>query len=201
MGDGGIGELIQAGRDVVSDTLGPEAAARYDRAPSTREKGAILGEAAMAQTIGPELYEAFKDMDPELRTMVFNSLAALQSEGLEAEDQFSEGLQKALTQKVYGGDNPDGSRGTSRTALFTPLSILEGELFQARQKEFSKAERDKVQNRVTRELVIAGRQAAGQEVDDTADVVFERPDGSKVRLTEDGDKITERSGSQDGLAP
>ena len=201
MGDGGMEELIKAGRDVVEDTLGPEAASRYDRAPSSREKGVILGEAAMAQTIGPELYEAFKDMDPEIRTMVFSSLAVLQSEGLEAEDKFSEGLKKALTKKVYGGDNPDGSRGTSRTALFTPIAILEGELSQAKQKEFSKAERDKVQNRVTRELVIAGRQAAGQEIDETADVVFERPDGSRVRLTEAGDKISERSPSQGGLVP
>jgi len=59
--------------------------------------------------------------------------------------------------------------------------------------EGGKAERDRVQGRITRALVVAGMEAAGETVDDTADVVFTRPDGQELRINQNGDIV--RGGS------
>ena len=195
VGDGSAAQLLKAARDVVEDALGPEAAARFDRAESPRDRGGILGEAALAQTLGPETYDAVRNMAPRLRAMVFEGFATLQAEGIVQNDgKFAEGLERAFTKKKSSGTNPDGTPGPVRTALFVPLSILEAELEQAEKLDMTeggKAARDTVKNRVLHALVLAGREEAGQKMADTDDVVFERPGGKNVRITDDGRRISE----------
>ena len=180
-------ELLETARDLVKDLLGGEALAEFDKAETPRDRSVIMQEAAYAQVMGPEMFAATRDMEPQMRSLLFNSMSKLQSEGLHANEKFSEGLNKALTEQVYTGDNEDGTRGTTRTALFGPLSILEAELYQANQQEWGKEARDRVQNKMTRALIIAGMEAAGEEVNDAADVVFARPDGTEVRINDEGD--------------
>ena len=188
-------ELLKAAGDLVSELLGDGERRKFDKAETPRERSVFMQEAAIAQAMGPEMYEATRHLAPLMRNMLFNTMATLQGEGLHDNEIFSAGLNKALTEPVYSGDNQDGSRGTSRTALFVPLSILEAELEQAKTLDLDggKAARDRVQNRITRALVIAGMEAAGETVDDTADVVFARPDGSELRINENGDSTRRKS--------
>lgn len=180
-------DLLDSARKLIEGTLGPADLAKFDAAQTAADRGEILQRVANVQLLGEEFAEATRDMDPEMFSMLMASMSTLQAEGLHDNDAFSEGLVKALTKPVYGGDNEDGSRGETRTALFASLTILEAELYQAEQEEWSLPARRRIQNKLTRELVIAGMEASGQEIDDTADVVFKRPDGTEVRITEDGE--------------
>lgn len=182
-------DLLDSTRKLIEGTLGAEDLAKFDAAQTTADRAEILQRVADVQNLGPELAAATRDLDPELLDMLVASLSTIQAVGLEANDAFSEGLNNALTKPVYTGDNEDGSGGLTRTALFATFSILEAELYQAEQEEWSLPERRRIQNKLTRELIIAGMEAAGQEIDDTADVVFELPDGTEVRINEEGDRI------------
>jgi hypothetical protein len=137
--------------------------------------------------LGRELYDIVKDMDPEMSDALFEGWSVLQQAGLEQEPGVSEGLLNALTIKRDGGTNEDGSPGVPRTALEVPLSILRAEMHQAKTPE----EKARVRNLMTRELLLAAREEAGKEADDTADVVLTDVAGKKTRITPKGELIRE----------
>lgn len=186
-------EVLESARNLIEDTLGPADLAKFDAAKTVADRAAVLQRVANVQILGKELFEATRYMDPVMFGMLLSSMSKLQAEGLHDNEAFSEGLDKALTKPVYTGDNEDGSRGPTRTALFAELSILEAELEQAKQLEWGFEARKRVQNKITRALVIAGMEASGQAIDDTADVVFKRSDGTEVRIDEDGEMTRVKS--------
>lgn len=185
-GDGGLAEWTQAAEDVVRETLGERGLKRFREAESRREQDGVLAEAGYAQAVGPELYQVTEYMGPHMRQALFKGLGTLQGLGYgEGEsDPFWEGLQRALTVKK-SSTNPDGTPGVARTPLEVPLGILAAELEQAE----TPAERDAVRARILREMVIAGREEAGETVDDTEDVVIYEgaKGGTRVVITPEGE--------------
>jgi hypothetical protein len=131
---------------------------------------------------------------------MLNALAGLQRyETLEG-DKLKEGLRKALTVKREGPTPDDGSAPTrARTALELELQILEGELHQAvrarmladGQDEAARKKADVqhqlVTGKITRALVIAAREEAGETVDDTGDIAIGGTSSVAVVLTEEGE--------------
>ncbi|MDO9403537.1 MAG: filamentous hemagglutinin N-terminal domain-containing protein [Polaromonas sp.] len=179
-------ELLQAARDVVQDALGEKGLAKFNAAESARERGAVLQEAAYAQAVGPELYAATESMGQPMRQALFTGMGQLQQLGfMDGGTDLSEGLNKALFVKREGGLNADGTPGPARTRLEVAMLMLETELAQAQ----TVGERKRVQNKLTREMIVAARQEEGETVDEDEEVVIVNNNGETSRITSDGDVV------------
>ncbi len=105
-----------------------------------------------------------------------------------------------MTVKVAPPQPASGSApGPARTVLETELQILESELIEAnrerlRAEALGEAERKAaevshklVTGRIARALVVAAREAAGEEVNDSGDVEIASNGETRVVLTEKGE--------------
>ncbi|RCW68210.1 filamentous hemagglutinin N-terminal domain-containing protein [Pseudorhodoferax soli] len=206
-------EFLANARRVVDDLLGPEAAAAFDRG-NDEQRRQILNDAGFAMLINnKDLQQATKDMSDDMRGATLNALATLQGYGTLETEALAEGLRKAMTEKIAAPRPDDGSApDRARTALETELQILEGELYQADLNRMraegqdaaarAKAEQEHqlVTGRIARAMVIAAREAAGEAVDDTADVVVSSNDDVQMVLTEEG-RIVEKPKSRPPATP
>ncbi len=199
------GEFLESAREIVRNSLG-DAAEKDFVAGNDQQRRQILDEVMWVNMIDePEMVEATRSMGRDMRGAMLNVLAGLQRyETLEA-PALQAGLRKALSVKREGPTPDDGSAPTrARTALELELEILEGELHQAvrermRADSFDEAARKKaddaqkrVSGKITRALVIAAREEAGETVDDTGDIELGGDDQFSVRVTEAGEIVQAR---------
>lgn len=175
-------ELLDFAKKAAEELLGKGAATRLDEAKTPEQRGRIAQEMLYAMNVGPEMYDATRDLNNDMRGALYTSLSDLQKLGLTDDPTLANGLKDAL-EKQREGTNPDGSpRGT---AMQEPLLKLQRELAYA----FTPLEKERVQRRMTRELIYSAKEQAGETVDRKADLVIEEPDGGKVRFTEAGDLV------------
>lgn len=175
-------ELLEFAKKAAEDLLGKDAATRLDEAKTPEQRGRIAQEMLYAMNVGPEMYEVTRDLNNDMRGALFTSLSDLQKLGLADDTTLAKGLKDAL-EKQREGTNPDGSqRGT---AMQEPLLKLQRELAYA----FTPLEKERVQRRLTRELIFSAKEQAGETVDRSADLVIEDTEGGKVHFTEAGDLV------------
>lgn len=175
-------ELLDTATQVAEDLLGKDAADQLATAKTPEQRGRIAQEMLYAMNVGPEMYDVTRDLNDDMRGALFTSLSDIQKLALADDPALADGLKNAL-EKQREGTNPDGSpRGT---AMQEPLLKLQRELAYAA----TPVERERVQRRMTRELIHSAKEQAGETVDRKADLVIEEPDGGKVRFTEAGDLV------------
>ncbi|MFY8043301.1 MAG: filamentous hemagglutinin N-terminal domain-containing protein, partial [Rhodoferax sp.] len=175
-------ELLDTATQVAEDLLGKDAADQLATAKTPEQRGRIAQEMLYAMNVGPKMYEVTRDLNDDMRGALFTSLSDIQKLALADDPALADGLKNAL-EKQREGTNPDGSpRGT---AMQEPLRKLQRELAYAA----TPVERERVQRRMTRELIHSAKEQAGETVDRKADLVIEEPDGTKVRFTEAGDLV------------
>ena len=183
-----------------------EDAERQFNAGNDAQRREIINEVVWVNLINDrDLAQATRDMGRDMRGAMLNALAGLQRYDTLADPKLKEGLSKALTVKREGPRPDDGSAPTrARTALELELEILEGELHQAvrarmRADSLDDAARKEadvqhqlVTGKITRALVIAAREEAGETVDDTGDIEIGGDDQTSVRVTEAGEIVNAR---------
>jgi len=175
-------ELLDSAVEAATDLLGKDAADQLAAAKTPEQRGQIAQEMLYAMNVGPDMYDVTRDLNNDMRGALFTSLADIQKLALTDDPALADGLKAALERKREG-NNPDGS--PLGTALQEPLRKLQRELAYA----FTPVERERVQRRMTRELINSAKEQAGETVDRKADLVIEEPDGTKVRFTEAGDLV------------
>jgi hypothetical protein len=193
-------EFLDASRAVIGDALGPQAVEDFNRGTDeVRRK--ILDEARWVYFLDDkDLQAATRDMGRDMRGTTLNALSLLQGYGTLESEALDKGLRQALTAKVAPPPPADGSApGPARTALQTELQILEAELIEANRARLradgqGEAERKAaeeshklVTGRIARALVVAAREAAGEDVDDGGDIEIATNGGTRVVLTEKGE--------------
>jgi hypothetical protein len=175
-------EILDGAEKNARELLGEAAAERLKNAKTPEARAQVTQEMVYAINVGPEMYDVTRDLNNDMRGALFTSLSDIQKLALADDPALADGLKNALS-KQREGNNPDGSpRGT---AMQEPLLKLQRELAYA----FTPAERERVQRRMTRELIHSAKEQAGETVDRKADLVIEEPDGTKVRFTEAGDLV------------
>jgi hypothetical protein len=132
--------------------------------------------------VGPEIYDATRDLNNDMRGVLFTALSEIQMLSLVDDPALADGLENAL-KKRREGTNPDGS--APGTAMQEPLLRLQRELAFAQ----TPVDRERVQRRLTRELMFSTREQVGETVDRKADLVVVEPGGTLVRFTEAGDLV------------
>jgi hypothetical protein len=182
-------EMIKDAAEMIEGELGKTMADKFRAAKTPQERGPILQEVAYKQNVGEDIYDGTASMNDEMRSSLFESWVTIQNAGVDDGGKFSENLQKSLSVKRDTGPNEDGTPGVPRTRLQVPLDVLELELKLAKTPE----EKERVKNKITRELVIAAKEEGGEKVDENADVVLVNDvDGTTVRINADGEKVTEK---------
>jgi filamentous hemagglutinin family protein len=175
-------EILDGAEELARDLLGEAAAERLKNAKTPEARAWVTQEMLYAINVGPEMYDVTRGLNDDMRGVLFTSLSDIQKLALADDPALADGLKNALA-KQREGTNPDGSaRGT---AMQEPLLKLQRELAFAA----SPVERERVQRRMTRELIHSAKEQAGETVDRKADLVIEEPDGGKVRFTEAGDLV------------
>ncbi len=193
-------EFLDDSRAVIGDALGPEAVDAFNRGTDdTRRK--ILDDARWAYFLDDkDLQAATRNMSRDMRGTTLNALSMLQSYGTLESEALDQGLRRALTVKVTPPQPASGSApGPARTALETELNILESELLEATrmrmradgqgeaERQAAELEHKRVTGRIARALVVAAREAAGEDVNDSGDLEIANNGESRMVLTEQGE--------------
>ena len=193
-------EFLNDSRAVIGDALGPEAVEAFNRGTDdTRRK--ILDDARWAYFLDDkDLQAATRNMSRDMRGSTLNALSMLQSYGTLESEALDQGLRRALTVKVTPPQPASGSApGPARTALETELNILESELLEANrmrmradgqgdaERQAAELEHQRVTGRIARALVVAAREAAGEDVNDSGDLEIANNGASRMVLTEQGE--------------
>jgi hypothetical protein len=180
-----LAEETALARDIVESELGAGAAAEFDAGDLGKRKK-LVNEVAFKVTVGEDFFDGLRDRSAELRGAFFSSYATAQDSGLLDDPALEAGLRRQLSELRQSATPEDGSGpARPRTGLDLTLSLLDAELKQAS----TPSEQARVRRKLSRELVLAAREGAGQTVDDAEPLEVPDGRGGTARIDEDGNVL------------